>query len=89
MFDWVDYECECPRCGAKAGSFQTQSGPRTLETLRPEAVPYFYTECEGCHAWIEVRRVTPPDIVYTFEVSARDSLPVVMGRIFKVERTET
>ena len=53
MFDYVDYTCKCPKCGAEVTGFQTKSGECTLSTISPEKAGYFYSSCEECDAWIE------------------------------------
>ena len=53
MFDYVNFECECPICGEKVIGFQTKEGPLLLETLEPLDVNNFYSNCSTCGAWIE------------------------------------
>ena len=53
MFDYVNFECECPICGEKVIGFQTKDGPLLLETLEPLDVNNFYSNCSNCGAWIE------------------------------------
>ncbi len=52
MFDYVDYECECPKCGAKVKRFQSKDGPCNLKTLQPVDVDSFYSSCDKCYTWI-------------------------------------
>jgi hypothetical protein len=47
-FNWIDYECECPECGALVNSFQSKDGPCDMTKLRPWEVEHFYGECPGC-----------------------------------------
>lgn len=64
LLDYVEYECDCPKCGAKVRGFQTKSGRRVQETVKPWMVDNFYTSCRTCGAWIEFTRnkpLPPPD----------------------------
>jgi hypothetical protein len=53
MFDYVDFECDCPSCGEKVTGFQSKDGPRELRTLKPWYVNNFYTSCSKCKRWVE------------------------------------
>lgn len=53
MFDWVDYETTCPVCWSKLEGFQTTSGDNLLETIPPQGLSNFYTDCSQCGHWIE------------------------------------
>ena len=48
MFDWVDFETECPNCGNLVDGFQSKDGPCELGTISPFSVDYFYSRCELC-----------------------------------------
>lgn len=56
MFDWVDFECNCPKCGKKVIGFQTKDYDNELETYTIFEVDYFYSSCENCRAWIHYKR---------------------------------
>ena len=53
MFDYVDFECPCPACGATLDEFQSKSGPCDMATLKPWQVTNFYTTCSACDKWVE------------------------------------
>jgi len=61
MFDYVDYECDCPKCGKQLKDFQSKSGICMLETLKPEEVRNFYTSCLNCNTWVEFEVDNPLD----------------------------
>ncbi len=57
MFDWVNVEMLCPLC--KKGivkRFQSKSNDCQLDTLDPQYVVNFYSECPKCKEWIEFSR---------------------------------
>lgn len=76
MFDYVNYECVCPRCKNKVDGFQSKDGECTLGTIEPESVSNFYSSCGVCGAWIE------------FDVIPAKSLKFKMRPVSK-ERTKT
>ena len=45
MFDWVDYEQKCPRCGRIINDFQTKELDCNLDLVSPSLVEYFWNEC--------------------------------------------
>lgn len=59
MFDYINYEMDCPECGARVSDFQSKDGPCALDTLEYWEVDYFYASCENCRAWVEFTRKTP------------------------------
>ena len=69
MFDWVDYECDCPKCGATVDVFQTKSRFNQLLKLKPWEVDNFYASCDKCDHWIKFVRkeysqyehISPPE----------------------------
>lgn len=70
MFNWVEYECECPKCGEFVAGFQTKDGDDlVLATLKPEDVDNFYSDCADCGTWVEFTRIKVPD--FPFEMSTR------------------
>ncbi len=56
MFDWIDYEGECPKCGAEVKDFQSKDGPCNLIRLKPWEVYRFYAMCRNCRSWLEYVR---------------------------------
>jgi hypothetical protein len=56
MFDWVEFECACPKCGKIVDSFQSKEGPCELFVLKPWQLCNFYSNCEHCGAWVEFKR---------------------------------
>jgi phage FluMu protein Com len=53
MFDWINFEMECPVCKTKVNGFQSKDGPQSLEKLSPYDVFNFYSFCPKCKTWIE------------------------------------
>ena len=53
LFDYVDFECECPSYGRKVIGFQTKEGPMTLDHVSPYDINNFYSSCGECKLWIE------------------------------------
>ncbi len=57
LFDYVNYECVCPRCNGKVDGFQTKDGPGNCSTeqlMEPKDIWNFYSTCDSCGAWIEL-----------------------------------
>jgi len=54
-FDWVDYACPCPHCGAEVTGFQTRDLCNQLDTLDYRIVYHFHARCR-CGAWIDFIR---------------------------------
>lgn len=69
MFDWVEYECECPVCGKTLNEFQSKSGDCTLSRVKPEDVNKWYDFCNKCGAWVEFEWQKHPskEPIMTFE----------------------
>lgn len=61
MFDWVDFETDCPKCGAKVDGFQSKDGPCHLLTLQPSQVGNYYAACLKCNHWLEYDNANPPE----------------------------
>lgn len=53
MFDYVNYECDCPVCGNEVDGFQSKSGDCLLEVLEPAQVDFFYSSCAQCRSHLE------------------------------------
>lgn len=58
MFDYIDYEEKCLKCGALVNDFQSKDGPCDLIKLKPWQVNSFYSFCPNCKTWIEYTRKT-------------------------------
>ena len=56
MFDYVNFECDCPKCGERVTGFQSKDRDCELGRLEISEVDNFYTKCEGCHTWVEFQR---------------------------------
>ena len=52
MYDLVDWEQDCPRCGAKIRHFQTKEKAQQMETYKPHEVDNFYSYCGYCGLWV-------------------------------------
>jgi hypothetical protein len=61
MFDYVEYEVDCPFCGEELSGFQSKDGECSLATIKPEDVQRFYTSCEHCGNWVEYEYIPPQD----------------------------
>lgn len=55
MFDYVDTEQLCSKCGFCIDKFQSKDGPCYMETLEPYQVKRFYAICPECKAWNEFK----------------------------------
>lgn len=53
MFDWVEFETDCPVCGKKVQGFQSKRAGCNLDSLEIWQVDNFYTSCDNCGTWIE------------------------------------
>ena len=66
LFDYVEYEAECWKCGKPLHEFQTKDGDLPqMATLKPDDVERFYTYCRECGAWNEFqvfRPIKPEDV---------------------------
>lgn len=60
MFDYVNFEMDCPKCGNKVLGFQTKSAYCVLERVDPVAIDNFYSSCK-CGNWIEFNRNKLPE----------------------------
>lgn len=55
MFDIVDYEAPCYKCGASGIEFQSKDHRCTLRKISPRKVRRFYGTCPQCRAWNEYK----------------------------------
>ena len=53
MFDYVDFECACPACGALVSGFQTKDTDCLMDTVAVGEARHFYSDCPECDAWVE------------------------------------
>ena len=63
MFDYVDFEMDCPKCGARVKDFQTKDLDCLMETVSPRQVSEFYGDCDACGAILYFTRKVPWQIV--------------------------
>lgn len=73
MFNYVDHECECPKCGEFVAGFQTKDQSHnelTCITVPVEEVDNFYGDCAACGLWIEFFRI-PPVPAFPFRMTTR------------------
>lgn len=61
LFNYVDYEVACPKCGAPVSGFQTKDGDCCMDTVKPHQVSNFYSSCDKCGFWVEYKEVENPD----------------------------
>jgi hypothetical protein len=52
MFDWVQFEMDCPVCKSKVNSFQTKDGPCHGERVSIHSITNWYGECYKCKTWL-------------------------------------
>ena len=55
MYDDINFEMNCPKCGKLLSDFQSKDGPCILTMLEPDSVMNFYTSCD-CGEWVEFRK---------------------------------
>jgi len=60
-FDWVDFACPCPSCGACVKGFRTKDLCNQRDRVDFRVVQHFYAECR-CGAWIDFIRKPAIDI---------------------------
>lgn len=70
MFDYVNYECECPECGGKVSGFQSKDGECLMDTLETKDVSNFYSSCDECGGWIEFERI--PSVNFRMTVTEKE-----------------
>ena len=54
-FDWVDYQCSCPNCGAEVTGFRTRDLCNLFDTVDYRITNHFYTTC-ACGTCIDFIR---------------------------------
>ena len=71
MYDSINLEMNCPKCGGEYLDFQSKDGDCSLSTLEPYEVEEFYTGCDDCGSWITFKRL-PDNLIEHFK--ERDKL---------------
>ena len=62
LFDYINFDMECPKCGKKIIGFQSKDGPCLMCGLTINDVNNFYSSCPNCDIWVEFnRKITPED----------------------------
>lgn len=56
IFDYVDFEMVCPRCGNKITEFHTKDGDPYMNKVGFHTLLYFYGSCEKCGLLVKVNR---------------------------------
>jgi len=56
MFDDVNVEIDCPKCGSTLNHFQSKDGNCELEKIDPENVLSFYDFCTVCKLHVSFDR---------------------------------
>ena len=54
MYDSVEGEFKCPKCGHLQTDFQTKQHDCILDTLDFRICDYFYSSCDNCGVWLDV-----------------------------------
>ena len=73
MFDWINFEMDCPKCGKRVKDFQSKDSDCMFNLVAPDEVDNFYASCPGCLTWIEFcrhhkpREPLPNRAPYTFD----------------------
>jgi len=78
MFNYVNFEMPCPKCGKTVRGFQTKDGDLTMDLVEIEAVVTMYSRCE-CGHWIELSRAPPSLDVTTTKVPATLEQAISIG----------
>ena len=56
MYDVINVEIPCPKCGATVSVFQSKDANCDLSIIDPTYVNNFYGDCEECGCWVEYIR---------------------------------
>lgn len=88
MFDYIDYECNCPDCGAVVKGFQSKDGFCVMETLKPSDVKSFYSSCDKCKVWLEFtvvkKKITCPRCLEVSDYDS-DNIQVTLERRYRTD----
>lgn len=60
LFNYINFEMDCPQCGDVVRDFQTKDGYCCMDMVEIEAVTNFYARCRKCNYWIVFTRIPPP-----------------------------
>ncbi len=56
IFDYINFEMPCPKCGNMIDGFQSKDRDCSLSTYNFWQVNHFHALCASCGKWIEVNR---------------------------------
>ena len=56
MYDEINVDIKCPKCGANDVTWQSKNYMCNLDTIDPDKVQEFYTHCDKCDTFITYRR---------------------------------
>lgn len=68
MFDYVNYEASCWRCGEVLKCWQSKDADCEMKTVEVSEVNSFYESCKACGAWNEFERVFTPEFQRNEEI---------------------
>lgn len=60
MFNYINVEIPCPKCGTTVDTFQSKDANCDLTSIDPTQVSNFYGDCPDCGYWIEMEREEQP-----------------------------
>lgn len=74
LFDYVNYEMPCPKCGTEITEFQTKDGDSYMKTVEYWQVGNFYGSCPKCEAWVEftLRSDAKPRPITDYEMTVTE-----------------
>jgi hypothetical protein len=55
MFDYINYEADCPKCGHTIKTWQSKDAECELDVIEPWRVERFYGICKGCGVWVDAK----------------------------------
>lgn len=61
MYDYVNVEVDCPKCGEKVRGFQSKDSECVLAKLDPQYVSNLYSSCHSCRTWVQFSRNEIPE----------------------------
>ena len=61
MYDEINVDIKCPKCGANEMDWQSKDYMCGLDMIDPDKVQKFYTHCDKCDTFITYRRGTEND----------------------------
>ena len=61
LFDSVNFEMPCPKCGKLMDNFQSKDGKCGLGIVEPYSIGNFYSVCPNpdCRLWVDFSRHRP------------------------------